>query len=785
MSELIPISSNEINQMRLSVVLLLIMHMITTSFGQGNFLAKVRNGLDVDLRRSPVEKVYLHLDRTYYMTGETIYFAVYTTKSYLHKPSNMSNNIYVELFSGENKLLKRTVILVKEGKGMGLFDLNDSLKSGSYKIRAYSKWMQNFDPDYFFQKDIPVFSLYENQQSEVAQPPSTIAELKFFPEGGDLLYGIESKVGFKAVDANGIGIDFRGKIFDDQNKAIADIQSSHLGMGLILLRPEPHRTYYARVDGLAMPVALPEPKVAGYVLKVINNTSLKNIAFEIRTNLYAPDNEVTIVVQCRGRMLYSTTATIASGELNGAIPRLAFLSGVNHITIFDRNGLPVAERLFYVDRQDALQVKTVLSDTVLGKRKKVSLDIQIREKGGTPAKARLSLAATDDLQLRLDGDRETIASYLLLSSDIRGNVESPGYYFNTSNKDRCEALDILMLTQGWRRFVWKRIIENEPGKSEFTVEKGFHITGTMRSPYTNKPIPRGKVSFLSKDFKTIFGATETDAVGRFRVADIQVNGASEILFQGEFKKVRTDVWFDFDTTQVIPSLQQPICALLRSMTEFERTFISKGIKRRNIDERYNVEREVTLLDEVVIIGKKIPTTPREIAQASGHGYKRTIKVENSSWAKNPFDLLRGHATGLGDCHRPIRIYWEGVEIFSRSQLDAMDPNMVGEIDTACDLIAFWTKPGSYAKSATSFMLKGYQPAREFYSPQYNVRLPEHEKEDYRVTLHWQPDVQTDEKGMAHVEFYTSDIATTVSISIEGISSTGIPFVSRSRVRITD
>lgn len=771
--------------MRQNIFLLFAMHLIIPCFGQGNFLAKIRNNLDVDLRRSPVEKVYLHLDRPYYMSGETIYFSVYSTEGYLHLPSTLSNNIYVELLTPDDKLLKRTTTFVKEGGGMGIFDLSDTLKTGFYRIRAYSSWMQNFDPDFFFVRDIGVFSLFENQRGAVAQSPNSIAVLQFFPEGGDLLYGFESKVGFKAVDTNGKGIDFSGKIFDDQNRPILDFQSSHLGMGQLLLRPEIHRAYYAQVDGSSLIVALPEPKVDGYALKVINNATQKRILFELRTNLSAPDNEVTVVVQCRGRLLYSNTSTIASGQLNGAIPRLAFLSGVNHITIFDKNRLPVAERLFYIDREESMKVKAVLSDTVLGKRKKVSMDIQIREKGGAPVKARLSVAATDDSQLMPDGNRETIASYLLLSADIHGTIEAPGYYFNTSNKDRFEVLDILMLTQGWRRFVWKRIIEHEPVKAKFQMEKGFHITGTMRRTYTNKPIPLGRVSFLSKDFKTIFGAMETDAKGRFRVPDIQVHGASEILFQGEFKKMKTDVWFDFDTVQVVPARQTLICPPLGSMMGFERTFINKGIMRRNIDERYNIEREVTLLDEVVVIGKKIPNTPREKMQAGGHGYKRTIKIEGQTWANHPFQLLRGKATGLGDCRRPIRIFWDGIEIFSPMELESKDANSVGEIDTACDLIAFWTRPGSYTKSATSFMLKGYQPVREFYSPKYNVRLSEHEKEDYRVTLEWQPDIQTDEMGNATVEFYTSDNVTAVTISVEGISSTGIPIVSRSRIRITD
>jgi len=762
--------------MRIVFLLLAMLLRLLVANGQGNILEKIRTGLEANLKRNPTEKVYLHLDRTSYMSGETVYFGIYTTEGYLQAPSTLSNTIYVELFNEEEKLLKRATIRVAGGNGNGHFDLADTLKSGCYQIRAYSNWMKNAEPDFFFQKDIMVFSLFANQQPTNDKPVAHMADIQFFPEGGHLVYGIQSKVGFKAVDSNGKGIACHGKVFDDQNREVLEFRSSHRGMGFFLLLPEASRMYYAVVDGLAKPVKLPQPSNTGFTLRVINEPTEKAIAFEIRTNIIEIDNEVTVATHCRGRLLHSGSYTLSTGILNGAIPRQAFLSGVNHITVFDKNQMPVAERLIYVDRGDTVQVNATLSDTMLGKRKKVSLDIRIMEKG-IASKARLSVSVTDDSQVGSDINRENIKSYLLLTSDISGVIESPGYYFDHRNKDRHAALDVLLLTQGWRRFVWKRILDNEYVKAKFPVERGFHITGTMRRTYSDKPVPGGKVSFLAKDFKTIFGAIETDAQGRFHVADIQLNGSGEILFQGEYKKKRTDVWFDFDTVQVIPPAEAGVCSTKTLVDLEEDDFVNLGIARRNADERFEMDRQQTLLDEIVIMGEKIPTTVREKLQAKSIGYKRTITVETTSWANHPLDLLRGKSTSIGDCGpaRPIRIFWNGVEIIHISQLNAMDPNMVSEIDTACDLIAFWTRRGSYAKSATSFMLRGYQPTREFYSPKYDVPMAEHEKEDYRATLEWRPGIQTDEYGRAHLEFYTSDNPTTVTIRIEGISSTGIPF----------
>ncbi len=753
-----------------------------------DFLSQIRKRLEIDQRRNPAEKVYLHLDRPFYMTGESIYFSAYVTEGYQHKPSTLSNNVHVELILPDGTLFYRITIRAYEGKGSGHFDLADSMKTGAYQIRAYTSYMQNFDNDFIFQRTVRVYSLVENQQTALENAAPYPADIQFLPEGGGWLYGVDSRIAFKAVDQWGKGIEVQGRVYDDLQKEVAVFRSTHLGMGHVTLHAEQGRTYTAKIDGRTVPVALPAPAVTGYALQVINDVTQKGVKFKIRTPIRTIDNDVVVVVHCRGRIIFSSKVTLASGEINGSIPRTAFLTGINHITLFDRNQQPVAERLFYVDREDAVDVKSAISDTIAGKRKKVALDFVVRYANGTPAKAKLSVAATDDSQIVLNPNRETIASYLLLRSDLKGTVESPGYYSNASNHNRFEALDLVMLTHGWRRFVWERIINNEPVKITFPVEKGFPISGTMKRHYSEKGIPHGKVSFLAKDFKTVFGAIETNAAGCFRVSDIQVDGPAEILFQGHFKKEkRTDVWFDFDTVQVLarpgPGCRPPV----EELGDFERAFINRGIARRNIDERYNVEKEVTLLEGIVITAKRIPTSVREKIVAGGHGWQRTITIEEGTWAQHPFQLLRNKATSIGDClpYRPVRVYWNGVEIIHPSQLLSKDASMVAEIDTGCDLIAFWTRKGSFSNSATSFMLRGYQPIREFYSPKYNQPLPDHTKEDYRVTLEWQSGLETDEQGQSHFEFYTSDNATAITINCEGLTSTGMPVVFQRKVIVRE
>jgi len=778
-----------------SGIIFITLFYVFSGYSQDKTINEVVEKLHAYHEAYPVEKIYLHLDRAYYTTGETIWFKIYSTTGDTHQLSHLSNIAYVELIDTKGTLVVRHNILVENGIGTGYLTLADSLNSGYYKVRSYSKWMQNFDPDFFFEEEVAIFNIFENLKSlEETVDVGQKLDVQFFPEGGDLVYGIESVVGFKAINTKGEGTNVHGTIMDDLGTEVCSFESADLGMGKFSLSPQTGRRYYAVVDHQRETIFnLPLPKPKGYVLRIENQVEQETIAIQVLTNILEADNEFHIIIHCRGMLLFATSTDISLGEIKGAIPYKRLLSGINHITIFDKWGSPVAERIFFVDKKDLLNINAKSEKTDYTTREKVVVDIEVKDGDGNPVTAFLSLVATDDNQVVIDDNRSHILSYLLLSSDLKGNIENPGYYFNLDNDDRYQKLDLLMLTQGWRRFRWEEMIEERLPEIKHPVEKGFSISGTMKGEFNNKPLANETVNFVSTDYESLFGVVETNGTGEFIISDFHLFGEVTLAFSGEYGKRKHQVKFEFDTTKWFPSPSPPIKTLAGTIHDFERTFLRKGIERRNIDAAFNSDNQVRVLDEVIIKAKKEDSDIRYSDRKFGPPPRKNIKAsELPHNYTHPLQMVQGQVAGLqvipsSTGYRVTisgngpSIFWNGIRLNPASLIDGFSASQVGEIDIYVTgvgaAIMFYSKLGGSGyddnKGATFYSITGFLPVREFYSPKYDTERPEHQKADHRATLHWQPDIITDAEGKAKVEFYTTDLKSIININIEGITSSGV------------
>ncbi|MDP9046795.1 MAG: hypothetical protein M3N14_01575, partial [Bacteroidota bacterium] len=208
------------------------------------------------------EKAYLHFDRPYpcYVAGDIVYFKAYVTMGERHEPTNISGMLHVDLIGKNDKLMHTITLQLNNGTGWGDFTLPDTLQKGSYRIRAYTEWMRNEAHPYFFDQYISVGSINSVDRIVQTTNPAIKPSLQFFPEGGNLVADLRSKVGFKAVGTDGLGLNVKGIVFDNNNKEVAKIASSHLGMGVFDFIPEPGKSYKARVtfaDGSQSTVDLP------------------------------------------------------------------------------------------------------------------------------------------------------------------------------------------------------------------------------------------------------------------------------------------------------------------------------------------------------------------------------------------------------------------------------------------------------------------------------------------------------------------------------------------------
>lgn len=752
----------------------------------------------------PEEKIYLHQDRETYASGETIWFKAYLTQGPFHLPSTLSSTIYVELIDAQNQLIQKEIIYSPDGFGSGQLPLPDSLQSGTYLLRAYTQWMKNVGEEYFFQRPINVLSEFSSPRPHAQTVPEL--DLQFFPEGGNLVQGILSKVAFKALDSNGLGKKVKGKIFEG-TREIGSFESNDLGMGVFALLPEKGKTYTAQIEGDDQTFPLPAPLESGLIMAVTISPKSDEVVIKFLTTGKSPGKSVFLVAQSRGLVCATGQVDLSNQVAFVRIPKKEFPTGIAQLAALDENGVPLAERLIFIDHQDHLQLKITTDKATYQPRERVRLDIEAKTKEGKPAIANLSLSVVDAEQLEKSEHGTSILTHLLLTSDLKGHIEEPGYYFNTKNSDREEALDYLMLTQGWRKYTIKEALTGTLPEAKFPKEQGITIHGTLKNTKTGQAEAGGTISFLSLYPVISSEKTVTDTNGKFELRDLIFFDSTGVILEGKSKNNRTDLEILLENDAKRPSSAAWNPNRWLGNTASEQKFISESTLRKNINRAFDLDTTALVLDGVEIRGRKIEE-PNLGPRIYGSGTVNMQVAGNPALENlfHPLDLIKGRVAGvlvIGD-----DVFIQGISSINSSsaplilvddipiQPEFLHTIPVQEIerysvwkgaDTAIfgarganGAIAFYTKKGNSSdklntqpsRKPNPVGLRGYQIEREFYSPRYLPEDPPSPKPDRRVTLHWAPMIQTDSLGKATVIFYNSDLETTVKAEVEGISHEG-------------
>lgn len=780
------------------------------AFSSEDPLEKLVAGFRKYLEELPQEKVYLHFDRPYYTSGETIWFKAYLTAGALHEPSPFSRTIYVELINEQQQLVEQIKLLSIKGSAAGDLVLPDSLPSGNYVMRAYTNWMRNGDEDYFFHS---VIKIWNSNQPATAAAQKEDVDVQFFPEGGDLVNGITSKVAFKAIGSDGLGRKIQGNVVDESGSRVAEIRSNFLGMGVFSINPSRGKKYKAIIENLPGEFSLPVAKEEGVVLSVGNALTLKDLSVRIQLSNYQKQKTIYLLAQTRGVVCYAASVNLSSNVVLAKMPKDKFPEGVSQITVLDITGNPLAERLVFIEEQKkSVSVEVSFDKASYQPREKIELTVTTKDAKGNPIAADLSMSVCDDQQVLLDENRENIYSYLYLSSELKGHIESPGYYFNIQNKDRLEALDYLLMTQGWRRFITTDLSKSDWKKPEYSIEQGLTIKGRMLDKFNNKPIADGKVTYLVVDPAPSTTEVRTNASGYFEMNHVIYFDSAQAVIQGQTRKGNKWVKLVIDSLPDFPATHYAITPLSGVQTDFEKNFIAASIERKKIDEAYNFDEKTILLDAVEIKDKKeeLPSTVTKI-YGNGSVSRRVADDPSLENMLHPLQLLQGRVAGVqvtgGGQNWSVMI--RGVGSINAGtapmilvdnipvSMDYLSVLRVRDIDSyevwkgpetaifgaqgANGVIGFYTKRGtSYApprEGVFRFGQVGYQTERDFYSPKYDVQKPEHVKPDRRITLYWAPLVQTDSTGRTSIIFYNHDLETTVTGLVEGLSTTGKPATS--------
>jgi len=407
----------------------------------------------------PVEKAYLQFDKAFYAAGDTIYFKAYITIGPEHKLSALSGILHVDLISPSDNIARSIKLPLTAGLARGDFALADTLAAGNYRIRAYTRWMRNTGEDCFFERTIPVGAITAPvriaesgnfKQDKKNRPPLQKTDVQFLPEGGSLVNGNYTTIAFKAIGPDGLGKAVKGIVTDESGNQVCRFASAHLGMGAFSLVPQSGEVYKAEVtfaDSTRATFELPKASDSGYTMSV-NDTGADTIRIRVTAARGGTVRRLSLTARSGGIVYYTAENESDKRFFTAVIPKNKFPTGIVQFTLFSAQGEPLNERLVFVNRHDELKLNLNAAKQSHGPREKVEMSLEANNKDHQPVSGSFSVAVTDETKVPEDEDNEnTILSDLLLTSDLKGYVEQPGYYFSHEDGKTRAALDLLMLTQ--------------------------------------------------------------------------------------------------------------------------------------------------------------------------------------------------------------------------------------------------------------------------------------------------------------------------------------------------
>ena len=778
---------------------LLLSGIVVKAFTQNSETALLMQQFDKYRRNALPEKIFVHTDKDFYLAGEIMWFKIYAVDGFFHKPLDLNKVAYVELLDFNNKPVLQAKIKLEKAIGNGSLFVPVNFNSGNYKLRAYTNWMKNFGAEYFFEKQVKII----NAQNVPELPLATVKpsfDIHFYPEGGNLVNGLQSKVAFSVKDKKGKGIDCKGMIINNRKDTIARFQTLKFGLGNFNLTPQANQVYTALVTmpgGTKLTRELPPASNNGYTLN-LDATDPKAIKLIVRYGGEALQQDAGIVyllAHTRGSVKAAVAAALQNGTAVFSIDKEKFGDGISHLTVFNSNKKPVCERLFFKHPSQALSLHIKPDAASYDVRKRITIDIVSNDEGSRPIETEMSMAVyrVDSLQ---SPQAAGINEYLWLGSDLTGNIESPEYYLRDKSASTAEAMDNLVLVNGWRRFRWEDVLQSKTPFFRYTPEMNGHVVkGKIVNAKTG--LPGSKInSFLSAPgINTMFRTSVSDDSGNVRFEMKNYFASPSIIVQttsetGDTYHVQVENPFSLQyTQQPLPPFEMPVnnpVTLLDHSIGVQAENIYRGDKRNQlvyglIDTIafYYKRNELYMLDNYTRF-----TTMEEVLRE----YVMSVNVRRRNGGfflpmYNDADVLSPIFT-----KNPL-ILLDGVPVFDIEKIMRYDPLKIRKLesvtrryfygDMAFDgIVNLFTYDGSMAgyeldPNATVIDYEALQLEREFYSPVYetpqevNNHLP-----DFRNVLNWSPMIRSDAGGTFRTSFYSSDLPGKYVVVVNGLNKSG-------------
>lgn len=792
----------------------------------------------------PREKAYLHFDNTSYYVGDTIWFKAYVTLAEKQVFSSISRPLYVELVDQAGHVTDKQIIKLSQGEGSGQFVLPQSMLSGYYEVRAYTRWMLAFSDPQYFSRTLPIYQLshsdqlersistYELSPSMEKRPEETREKLslRFFPEGGQLVEGVTSQVAFKAESKNEGNLQLSGTLYTKEGQEITSFETLHDGMGAFEYTPSALPAI-AKVNfqGKKYEFTLPKALPNGYVLKVDNNAGA--ISVTVSCNAATPQDTLAVFISHQGRPhAYQLIHCQANEPQQFTVLSRKLPAGVLQISLLNRAGNTLCDRFVFASPRAPLQISPKGLKEIYAPYAPIRCELQLNNAIGEPMPGKLSVSIRDAVRSDYMEYDNNIFTDLLLTSDLKGYIHQPGYYFTESSLRKQKELDILLMVHGWRKYDMTQQIGISPFIPLQLPESQLVLYGQVKSTILKNKLKDIALSVMVKrDAEIITGQTVTDENGHFSIPLEDFEGSMEAVIQtrkvGKERNKDASILIDrhfspatraygykelhpewgniahwqqeaekfdslyMDSIRRVDGLYLLDEVEIKSKRRRQSTNMATKINEQSIDAYYDIRQAV---DQLRDNGKVVTTIP-EVMEKLNPLFYWDRSNDNCTYRQKPIcyimdnkilsstevNMMLTEIDGLASIIISKGTGGVDDEIIQNTKMSNSNDVDVSELDkySIFYLIPLprhdvLNKHETAALGTRQTVMQGYTPALEYYSPAYIDKELYMDKADKRRTLYWNPTVQTDENGKAVIECYNNQYSTPLIIQAETMSNDG-------------
>ncbi len=775
---------------------------------QIGFAQQIDSMMEIYEQDFPTEKIHIHFDKSIYNKEETIFYKIYILSG--TELTTQSKNVYVEWFDTTGRMIKQTAAPLFQSSAKGAFELPADYNGDYIHVKAYTRWMLNDSPDFSYNRNIGINS---SKSTKITKPIIFRTNVSVYPEGGFLVDGLTSKVAFKATNQFGSPVLMKGVLVDDKNKVIDTIKVKHDGMGVFTLTPKAGVKYsvnWTDENGNIGKTPFEVTKTTGAVLSV--STTNENAIFKVERTLEIADNfrQLKVLIHMNQKLYYSVDLKSPDKLIQQAsIPIEDMPTGILQFSLFTSDWIPIAERIVFVNnREHEFSAKLTTPLVNLEKRGKNVFEISVSD----TSFANMSISITDAAVSM--PETNSIYSDLVLSSEIKGKINNPAYYLSSDTDSITANLDLVMLTNGWRRFDWEKIKKGILPTLTYPKE-------TELLKLTGKVFGMKSISVASPLLLNVI-ISNKDSSKNFYFLPVQKDGSFEdksVFFYDTVK-----VYYGFNGNNKLTDITQVQFenGLLRQVPKKinfpENMLYSWGDSLAMVKLNYYLQQQAILkkkmaeatLQEVIVTSKIKAKTNLEIMEkkyasglfSGGDGY--SFDLTDDPFAKgalNVLSYLQGKVAGLQitGSGAQTNLSWRGAtpDLFINEMQSGVDlvqtlnvndiafikvfrPPFFGSMGGGGGgAISIYTRKGTDGQKSTAnskglenTVLGGYSRFKEFEHISYE-KPSDNFDADLRTTLYWNPYVLTNKKSpRIRLQFYNNDISKKLQVVLEGINGDG-------------